>query len=86
MEEHRTVKSKQQIECLIVYDEDQKEHFLPIVPIRMKEARQSGYECIKVTNLSQIHDDIVWARQHMKRLDLTLLPLIQLSDEAKTDL
>jgi len=59
------------VECLVLYDR-QGEHFLPIAPTRLKEARGSGYDCVKVNDLLKIQDGIAWAREHWDRLDATV--------------
>ena len=63
----REVSRPSTVECLVLYDK-QGEHFLPIFYTKLKETRNSGYDCAKVNDLVRIRDGIAWAKEHWNQL------------------
>jgi len=69
---HKHERSRSEtIECLVLYDRE-RGHFLPIAPAKLKEAKGSGYECVKVTDLVKVQEGIAWAKEYWDRLDETV--------------
>jgi len=71
----RNIVGSKPVECIVLYDR-QREYFLPIVPTRLKEARKSGYDCVKVTDQAKIQEGVAWARDRWDRLDADVHQLV----------